>query len=81
MNYDEINTKFLNKTFIISFIAIFIMLYIFVSFIKFLGQMPILLLISFGITYLFTKNKSNKLHKRINEESEESIFESFVGRL
>ena len=83
MNYDEINSRFLNKTFIIFFFVIFMMLYIFVSFIKFLGQLPILLLLSFGITYLFTKNKSNK-NKRINEEdtqSEESVIESFLGKL
>ena len=70
MNYDEINTKFLNKTFIIFFIVIFMALYIFVSFIKFLGQMPILVLISFGITYLITysKLKNKKLYSEEEEE-------------
>jgi len=75
MNYDEINTKFLNKTFIIFFIVIFMALYIFVSFIKFLGQLPILVLISFGITYLITQGKSKSKTSHIEES--ESIIESF----
>lgn len=75
MNYDEININFLNKTFIIFFIVIFMALYIFVSFIKFLGQLPILVLISYGITYLITQGKSkNKMN--YSEESE-SVIESF----
>jgi hypothetical protein len=44
-------------------------LYIFVSFIKFLGQLPILVLISFGITYLITQNKSK--NKKLYTEEEE----------
>ena len=51
MNIENLKEKYLNKKFITLFIFIFIMLYIFVSFIKFLGQIPILLLITFGISY------------------------------
>jgi len=50
-------------------------IYIFVSFIKFLGQLPILVLISFGITYLITQSKSK--NKRLYSEESESIIESF----
>jgi hypothetical protein len=75
MNYDEINTKFLNKTFIISFIVIFMALYIFVSFIKFLGQLPILVLISYGITYLIMQAKTK--NKMMESDKSESIIESF----
>ncbi len=48
---------FLNKKFIIIFIVVFFILYIFCSFISFLGQWPMLLIITFFITYYIT-NKS-----------------------
>ena len=55
MDYEEIKKKCLTKKFITIFIIIFIALYIFVSFIKFLGQIPILLLITFFLSYYYCK--------------------------
>ena len=49
---------FLNKKFIVIFIIIFILLYIFCTFISFLGRLPILLIITFFITYYMTKKSS-----------------------
>jgi hypothetical protein len=46
---------YLNKKFMTIFIIIFILLYIFCSFISFLGRLPILLIITFFITYYMTK--------------------------
>lgn len=54
MDYDEVLNKYLNKKFILMYIFIFIILYIFFAFVKFLGQLPILLIITFFITYYFT---------------------------
>ena len=51
MDFEDIKNKYLNQKFIILFIMIFIALYIFCSFINFLGQFPILLIITFLIAY------------------------------
>jgi fatty-acid desaturase len=51
MNYEDIKNKYFNKKFIILYVVIFIILYIFCSFIKFIGQIPILLLLTFLIVY------------------------------
>jgi len=60
MNYEEIQNKYLNKKFIFLFISIFVVLYIFCSFIKFLGQLPILLILTFFIVYYMIYYNSNK---------------------
>ena len=51
MDYDTIKNKFLNKKFIFIYVIIFLMLSIFCGFIKFLGQWPVLLVITFLISY------------------------------
>ena len=60
MNYEDIKNKYLNKKFIILFIIIFIILYIFCSFIKFLGQLPILIILTFFIVYYINNMLGNK---------------------
>lgn len=60
MNYEELQNKYLNKKFIFLFISIFVVLYIFCSFIKFLGQLPILLILTFFIVYYMIYYNSNK---------------------
>jgi hypothetical protein len=52
----EVN-DYLNKKFIVIFVLIFILLYIFCSFISFLGQWPVLLIITFFITYYINIKK------------------------
>lgn len=47
-------SKVLSQKFITIFIVLFLCLYIFCTFISFLGQLPILLIITFGITYYLT---------------------------
>jgi hypothetical protein len=58
MNYEDIKTKFLNKKFIFYYVVIFIILYLFCSFINFVGQLPILLIITFLIVYYLNYNKT-----------------------
>ena len=59
MNYEEIKNKYLNKKFIFYYVITFIVLYMFCSLIKFIGQIPILLIITFFIAY-YLENLFNK---------------------
>ena len=61
MNYEEIKNKIMNRRFIYLYIGIFLFLYIFCSFIKFLGQLPVLLLITFFIAYYMSDLIQKKL--------------------
>jgi c-di-AMP phosphodiesterase-like protein len=60
MNYEDIKNKYFNKKFIILFIIIFFILYIFCSFIKFLGQLPVLIVLTFLISYYVNNSLGNK---------------------
>jgi len=64
MNYQDIKDKYFNKKFIILYLVIFFILYLFCSFIKFVGQLPILILLTFGIVYYINgymnRNVENK---------------------
>ena len=51
MNNDDIKNKYLNKKFIFYYVITFIILYMFCSLIKFIGQIPILIVITFFIAY------------------------------
>lgn len=59
MNYENIKNTYFNKKFLVLCIIIFIFLYIFCTFIKFLGQIPILLLLTIIIAY-YLYNMLNK---------------------
>ena len=54
-----IKENYLNKKFLTIYFIIFIILYLLFSILKFLGQLPILIIITFFITYYFTNNKPN----------------------
>ena len=54
---EELKKEMTTNKFITTFIVIFIILYIFVSFIKFLGNLPILIIITIIITYYVNKSK------------------------
>jgi hypothetical protein len=66
MYYEEIKNKYFNKKFLIFYLIIFVILYIFCSFIKFLGQIPILIIITFIIAYYLNNMMSNKFDKLLN---------------
>jgi hypothetical protein len=59
MNIQSLIDKYLNKKFITIFIIIFVILFIIFSFLRFLGQWPMLLIISLFITYYLYNNTSN----------------------
>ena len=66
MNYEDIKNKYFNKKFIILFIIIFLILYIFCSFIKFLGQLPILIILTFLIVYYVNNSLGDKYDYLLN---------------
>ena len=59
MDYENLKEKIYNQKFIMLFVFIFIGLFIFCSFIKFLGQWPVLLIISFLLTYYVSYKNLN----------------------
>lgn len=61
MNYEDIKNKYFNKKFIILFIIIFFILYIFCSFVKFLGQLPVLIVLTLLIVYYLNNMLGNKI--------------------
>lgn len=69
MNYQDIKDKYFNKKFIIFYIVIFIILYIFCSFIKFLGQLPILIILTFLIAYYLNNMMGTKIDNMMNNQS------------
>lgn len=78
MNYQDIKDKYFNKQFIIFYIVIFIILYIFCSFIKFMGQLPVLIILTFLIAYYLNKmmnsNKISKINNMINNQLNMSSY-------
>jgi uncharacterized membrane protein len=62
MNIQNLKDKYLNQKFITIFIIIFIILFIFFSFLKFLGQWPMLLIISFFLTYYLYNNSNSQIY-------------------
>jgi len=69
MNYEEMKTKYFNKKFLILYFMIFIILYIVCSFIKFIGQLPILIIITFLITYYIIYKSGSKLINSVITDS------------
>jgi hypothetical protein len=61
MNLEEIKKNYFNKKFLILYIVIFIVLYLFCSFIKFLGQLPVLIIFTLIITYYIYNLLGNKI--------------------
>ena len=57
INLEELKKEIYTSKFMTTFIVIFIILYIFVSFIKFLGNLPILIIICVIITFYVNKSK------------------------
>jgi len=57
INLEELKKEITTSKFMTTFIVIFIILYIFVSFIKFLGNLPILIIICAVLTFYINKSK------------------------
>ena len=57
INLEELKKEVYTSKFMTTFIVIFLILYIFVSFIKFLGNLPILIIICVVLTFYINKSK------------------------
>jgi hypothetical protein len=56
IDYEYLKNTYYNKNFITIFIITFIVLFLFCSIMNFIGKLPILILVTVGITY-FIYNK------------------------
>ena len=77
MNIQDYQKKYLNKKFIIIYVIIFVIIYLLISFIRFLGQIPILLIVTFFITYYF--QNTLKLYFSPQEE-EEYLYSKIIKK-
>ena len=67
MNFQNIKDTYFNNKFITLYIVIFIILFVFCSFIKFIGQIPVLIILTFLIAYYINNTFFNKINKFFNE--------------
>ena len=67
MDFQSIKNTYFNNKFITLYIVIFVILFIFCSFIKFIGQIPVLIILTFLIAYYINNNFFNKINKFFNE--------------
>jgi len=67
MDFQSIKNTYFNNKFITLYIVIFIILFVFCSFIKFIGQIPVLIILTFLIAYYINNNFFNKINKFFNE--------------
>lgn len=82
MNLDDMKTKYLNKQFLTYYAVVFVLLYVFFSFIRFLGQLPILLIITFFVTYYVTDNSIyNNENSATNTNNENSNNSNTLSKL
>jgi hypothetical protein len=71
MNLKKLKETYINKKFIILYITIFIILFIFFSFIKFLGQLPMLMIIAFVISYYTLNYFGSNVDSIVNQLSDD----------
>jgi hypothetical protein len=78
MNLKKMKETYFNKKFVVLYITIFIILFIFFSFVKFLGQLPMLMIIAFVISYYvlnYFGDKVDSVLEEINDkEKEDKIY-------
>jgi len=71
MNLKKLKETYINKKFVILYITIFIILFIFFSFIKFLGQLPMLMIIAFVISYYALNYFGSNVDSIVNQLSDD----------
>ena len=70
MDIQALKNEVLTQDFIITFISIFVILYLITSFVKFLGSLPMLIIISAFLSYYLIKRgtKIMELAKFVNKK-------------
>ena len=66
MNFKEIQKDVKTPKFITTYITIFIILFVFTSLIKFIGSLPILIILTFVLTYYVNKMNMKKIENFTN---------------
>jgi hypothetical protein len=66
MNFKEIQEDVKTPKFITTYITIFIILFIFTSLMKFIGSLPMLIILTFVLTYYVGKMNMKKIEKFVN---------------
>lgn len=66
MNIDELKANVSSSKFITTFITIFVLLFLFTSIIKFFGSLPMLILLTFILTYFVSKMNMKKIESFTN---------------
>jgi|TARA_B110000483_G_scaffold138665_1_gene165715 hypothetical protein len=66
MNFKEIQEDVKTPKFITTYITIFIILFIFTSLMKFIGSLPMLIILTFVLTYYVGKMNMKKIEKFAN---------------
>lgn len=66
MNIDELKANVTSSKFITTFITIFVLLFLFTSIIKFFGSLPMLILLTFILTYFVSKMNMKKIESFTN---------------
>ena len=67
MDFQTIKNTYFNNKFITLYIIIFIILFVFCSFIKFIGQIPVLIILTFLIAYYINNTFNSKINRFFNE--------------
>lgn len=78
MNYSDIKNKCINKKFLILFIVIFVILFIIFGFLRFLGQLPILLILAFFITYYSNEYMLTMNYNIFSEDDQKNILQKII---
>lgn len=66
MNFKQIQEDVKSPKFITTYVTIFIILFIFTSLMKFIGSLPMLIILSFILTYYVNKMNMKKIEKFTN---------------
>lgn len=66
MDIEELKKEAFSSKFITSFIIIFIILFVFTSLMQFIGSYPMLIIISFILTYYVNKMNMKKIEQFTN---------------
>lgn len=79
MNYSNIKNKCFNKKFLVLFIGIFVILFIIFGILKFLGQLPILIILAFFASYYFNEYLLQKNYNIFSTDEQKNILTKIIN--
>jgi hypothetical protein len=78
MNYSNIKNKCFNKKFLVIFIGIFVILFIIFAVLKFIGQLPILIILAFFVAYYFNEYLLQKNYNIFSPDEQKNILTKII---